>query len=34
MGAVIVGHGILLSLRTSSYGCECVWLALLKYFNF
>ena len=25
VGAVIVGGGILLSLRTSSYGCKCVW---------
>ena len=25
VGAVIVGRGILLSLRTSLYGCECVW---------
>ena len=25
VGAVIVGRGILLSLPTSSYGCECVW---------
>ena len=25
VGAVIVGRGILLSLHTSLYGCECVW---------